>query len=277
MGMRAALSYLLIEDGPLVSALRRIPGFQLCAKNLGALIVPTDYREWFQVQEGIGKGIWLKLNPRTGAQYYQGKADADLQKVLQDYLRPGMVFYDLGTNNGFFSLLGARIVGATGRVVAFEAEPALGAGILENIERNDAHNVRLVRAAVWSNSGSVNFNPADPSISPDYGLGTVTSHAGAKTLVVPSVCLDDFVQSERAPHLIKCDVEGAEVEVFRGAKKVLTEHRPCFECEVHSSDNGNILQAGFVELDYDVKWHSANHFLAVPRNLQIPSVLEEAT
>src|SRR5580658_8215133 len=131
MTVRVMLSHLVIEDGVLLSALRRIPGFQFCAKRFGARIFPTGYREWFQVRDGIGKGIWLKLNPRTGGQYYRGKADTALQKVLQNYLRPGMVFYDLGSNNGFFSLVAARIVGATGRVVAFEAEPGLGLGILE--------------------------------------------------------------------------------------------------------------------------------------------------
>jgi FkbM family methyltransferase len=275
--MRVALSRLVIEDGPLVSALRRIPGFQLCAKHLVGRILPTGYREWFQVRDGIGKGVWLKLNPRTGGQYYRGNADMSLQKVLRDYLRPGMVFYDLGSNNGFFSLVAARIVGATGRVVAFEAEQELGRGILENIERNDVHNTRLVQSAVWSHSGIVDFSPADPCASPDLGHGKVTSHANVKTVVVPSICLDDFVQTDRPPNLIKCDVEGAEVEVFRGARKVLAEYRPCVECEVHSSDNGRLLEAALGEMDYDVKWYSGNHFLATPRNLQFPIISAETT
>lgn len=277
MPMRIILSRLFINNGTLVSALRRIPGFQLCAKSFGALILPAGYREWFQVQDGIGKGVWLKLNPRTGGQYYRGEADVDLQKVLQDYLRPGMVFYDLGSNNGFFSLVAARIVGSTGRVVAFEAEPALGAGILDNIERNGAHNVRLVQSAVWSRSGFVDFSPADPRVSPDSGLGKVVLNADAKALVIPSICLDDFVQTERPPDLIKCDVEGAEVEVFRGATKVLTEYRPFVECEIHSSDNGRLLQAAFGKMEYDVKWHSVNHFLAIPGSFQSLPILEEAT
>lgn len=265
--MRITLSHWLMENDRLLSTLRRVPGFRVCAKKLGARVLPANHREWFQVQDGPGKGVWLKLNPRSGGQYYRGQVDADLQRVLRDYLKPGMVFYDLGSNNGFFSLVAARIVGPAGRVVAFEAEPSLGIDVAENIERNDAQNVRLVRSAVWSSSGFVDFKPVDRLVSPDKGLGRVISRSAAGAISVPSVCLDDFVRTERPPHLIKCDVEGAEVEVFLGARRVLAEHRPDFECEIHSDENGNFLKAEFQKMNYDVRWYSKNHFFARPRDL----------
>jgi len=262
--MRITVSQLIIENGPLLSAMRKIPGFRFCAKGLGSLILSPNYRDWFQIQDGLGKGIWLNLNPRTGSQYYRGQAEPDLQRILRDNLKPGMVFYDLGSNNGFFSLLAARIVGSTGKVIAFEAEPRLGILVRENIDRNSAHNVRLVQKAVWSSSGFVYFKSAEPSVSPDFGVGRVVLHPAAKTVSIPSICLDDFVEAERPPNLIKCDVEGAEVEVFRGAKKVLAEYRPYVECEIHSDENGSLLRAMFAEMKYEVEWISANHFLAAP-------------
>lgn len=274
MDMRITLSQLLIGNNRLLSALRRVPGFRLCAKKLGAHLLPADHREWFQVQDGVAKDIWLKLNPRSGGHYYRGDADAELQGVLRDYLKPGMVFYDLGSNNGFFALIASRIVGPTGTVVAFEAEPSLGMDIAENIEKNDAQNVRLIRSAVWSSGGFVDFKPVDRSVSPGAGLGRVVTNSTTGAISVPSVCLDDFSQTGRAPHLIKCDVEGAEVEVFRGARKVLAEHRPLFECEVHSNENGRVLSAAFEGMNYDVKWYSPGHFLAVPRNQTLHTVLE---
>jgi len=265
--MRTMLARLIVQNGSWLSALKRIPGFQFCVKRLNARLLPTSYRMWFQVQKGAGKGIWLRLNPRTGAQYYLGQADTDLQRILQENLRPGMVFYDIGSNNGFFSLLAGRIVGPEGQVVAFEAEPRLGGIVLENIDRNSAHNVRLVQSAVWSSSGFVDFCPADPSISPDLGLGRVVTNSGVKVVVVPSLCLDEFVETERPPDLIKCDVEGAEVEIFRGAKKVLTKYKPLVECEVHSDEVRRLLPVMFQELKYDVRWLSGNHFFAVPYDL----------
>jgi FkbM family methyltransferase len=274
MDMRITLSHFLVENDRLLSTLKRIPGFRFCAKKFGARMLPAGHREWFQVQEGVGKDVWLKLNPRTGAQYYQGQADADLQRILRDYLKPGMVFYDLGSNNGFFSLVAARIVGPTGGVVAFEAEPRLWTGIVENLERNNVENVRLVRSAVWSSSGFVDFCSVDRLSSPDAGLGRVVSSSAAGTIPVPSVCLDDFAQTERPPDFIKCDVEGAEVAVFRGARKLLVERRPYFECEIHSDENGKLLNAAFEEMNYDVRWYSKNHFFAAPRDLPSRASME---
>ena len=104
--MRTTLSQLLIENDRLLSALKRIPGFGFCVKKYRKRgKMPAGHREWFQVQQGVGKDIWLKLNPWTGGQYYRGEADTNLQGVLRDYLKPGMVFYDIGSNNGFFALI----------------------------------------------------------------------------------------------------------------------------------------------------------------------------
>jgi len=274
MNARIMLSHLLVENDRLLGALRRIPGFRLCARTFGARVLPRDHREWFQVQDGVGKDVWLRLNPRTGGPYYQGRVEAKLQGILRDYLRPGMTFYDLGSNNGFFSLLAARIVGPTGAIVAFEAEPSLWAGIDENIKMNDAQNVQLVRSAVWSTSGCVDFSSVDRHSSLDAGLGRVVSSSSAETISVPSISLDDFAQKERPPDLIKCDVEGAEVEVFRGARRLLADRRPHVECEVHSADNGRLLQAAFEEMNYDVKWYWDNHFFAAPRSLASPTAVE---
>jgi hypothetical protein len=60
MDMRITLSHLLIENDRFLSTLRRIPGFRFCAKKFGVRILPVGHQEWFQVQEGVGKGVWLK-------------------------------------------------------------------------------------------------------------------------------------------------------------------------------------------------------------------------
>jgi len=265
MTMRDTVARFVLNSGSLVRVFKRIPGIRACAKKVAMGVLPVGYRDWFQVQGGVGKGIWLKLNPRTGDAYYRGQAEAQLQQLLQGHLRPSMVFYDLGANNGFFSLLAARLVGQTGKVVAFEAEPRIANDLEENVAKNHACNIRVVRSAVWSSSGAVNFDPADRRMSPDLGTGKVVSRSNERTVGLPAICLDDFVETERPPHFVKCDTEGAEVEVFRGATKLLAKFRPYFECEVHSQENRLFLQDAFEQMNYDVRWCSANHFLAVPR------------
>jgi hypothetical protein len=66
-----------------------------------------------QVQRGPAQGLWLHLNPRTGHSYFEGEGELEVQRVMEQYLRPGMIFYDIGANIGFFSpreLSGKRAV-----------------------------------------------------------------------------------------------------------------------------------------------------------------------
>lgn len=64
---------------------------------------------------------------------------------------------------------------------------------------------------------------------------------------------------------MKCDVEGAEVEVFCGAERLLREKQPAILCEMHSGENKRALRAQFARLDYQSRLLDENHVLALPR------------
>ena len=174
------------------------------------------------------------------------------------------MFYDLGANIGFFSLLAARLVGANGRVFGFEPDPEIAGRLRRNIERNGFANVTAVEAGIWSSSGEANFLSADSS-SPDRGVGKFALD-GNPAAGTPTRCvsLDEFVQTAPAPDVIKCDIEGAEVEAFRGAGKLLRERRPWVLCEMHSEANGQFLRAYFAELGYRAETVDELHVRFVP-------------
>src|SRR5260370_19554086 len=92
-----------------------------------------------------------------------------------------MIFYDIGANIGFFSLLAGRIVGKDGRVIAFEPDPELGARLRVNVRRNDLQVISVEEKAVWFESGTVSFERADPATSPDRGLGHIVARGGDET------------------------------------------------------------------------------------------------
>ena len=110
-----------------LKSLRRLPFLGNCLSWIGEKVVPRDTRTWAQVETGPAAGIWLRLNPRTGLDTVRGTGEPEVQDALRRHLRPGMTFYDLGANIGFFSLLAARLVGEQGRVFAFEADPEIAA------------------------------------------------------------------------------------------------------------------------------------------------------
>src|SRR5207302_7866683 len=128
------------------------------------------------------QGLWLHLNARTGRTYFEGAGEPEVQNALQQCLRPGMIFYDIGANIGFFSLLAARIVGKDGRVVAFEADPEIAARLREHVTRNNFPAISVEEKAVWLEAGTVCFARTDPEMSPDRGLGRVVASSTVATI-----------------------------------------------------------------------------------------------
>jgi FkbM family methyltransferase len=247
--------------------LRRLPVIGPLLRWASGKLVPRDSLSWVQVQNGPAQGVWLHLNPRTGRDYFLGAVEPEVQVVLQKHLRAGMTFYDVGANIGFFSLLGGRLVGPQGRVMAFEADPEIAARLRAHVERNKlAPTVVVEEKAVWSSSDPVFFARADADVSPDRGLGHVVANRVEEiepgTIWIAAVSLDEYVAGSVAPDFIKCDVEGAEVEVFRGAQKLLAENRPTILCEMHSEENQRILTEQFTGLGYGCKRCGTNHILA---------------
>jgi hypothetical protein len=74
--------------------------------------------------------------------------------------------------------------------------------------------------------------------------------------------VDEYVGGSGAPDFIKCDVEGAEVEVFRGAEKLLNEKRPLILCEMHGEENRQTLLKVFADFGYRCEPCGKNHILA---------------
>jgi FkbM family methyltransferase len=259
------MAQLFLRYASPLAGLRRWPVVGPCLRWASGKMVPRDSLAWVQIQKGPAAGLWMRLNPRTGGNAFAGGGEPEVQRALQDYLRPAMTFYDIGANIGFFSLLAARLVGPTGRVTSFEADPEVAARLREHIARNNFSQVTVVEKAVWSGQQAVPFLRTDPGVSPDRGLGHVVSTASAGTIEVEGVSLDDYIAAYPAPDFLKCDVEGAELEVFRGAHRLLREKRPGILCEMHSDENRRILVEEFSRLGYVCKAPDETHVLALPR------------
>lgn len=151
-----------------------------------------------------------------------------------------------------------------GRVFSFEPDAEVAGRLRRNIARNDFSNVTVEQAGVWSSSGEMTFRPADAS-SPDHGTGSIVARSDkAQGVTVQCVSLDDFGRSAPPPDAIKCDIEGAEVEMLRGAKSILTSRRPWILCEMHSESNNRACRAILQDFGYSFELVDSNHILGVP-------------
>lgn len=260
-GVRQWAGQLMLRAPAPLRSLREAPLIGKLIHRWSYSVLPAEERVWVQVKAGQAKGIWLHLNPRTGVDYLNGSGEEASQATIASRLRPGDVFYDLGANIGLFSLLAARLVGSEGRIFSFEPDPEIAARLRENAARNGSTNITVTEAGVWSLSGSRNFVAASAA-SPDRGTGTfVAEHEGRP---IQCVSLDDFVRTAAPPAAIKCDVEGAEVEVLRGATQTLKTYRPWILCETHSLECDRGARELLAGLGYELRTIDAKHFLALP-------------
>jgi FkbM family methyltransferase len=257
---------LFLRYGSSFTSLRRIPVLGDALSWASRKLLPRDALMWVRIQAGHAEGLWILVNPRTGQSTLQGLGEPVVQQALVDYLGPGMTFYDVGANIGFFSLLAARIVGPFGHVVSFEADPEIAERLRENLARNEFDQATVVQKAVWSEPSTVFFVRVDANISPDRGLGYVaTSSVAGNTIAVDAVSLDAFPSSYPSPDFIKCDVEGAEAAVFEGTERLLREKRPILLVEMHSASNYRELTRKFAQFGYRCSDLDENHVLALPR------------
>lgn len=139
-------------------------------------------------------------------------------------IEPGDFVIDIGANYGWFTLLMAGAVGASGRVVAIEPWPQTCNELRRNVTRNGfASRVQIHEVAVSDSSGTVSFNLFAELPHGHASMSTL----GRRDFVsqqVRALRLDDLVDPEEhgAPTVIKIDVEGAERLALEGARGVLS-------------------------------------------------------
>ena len=260
------LANLLLRFTPSLAGLRRLPVLGDSLSWISRKLVPRDALIWVQIQHGPSEGLWIRVNPRTGQNVQKGIGEPQVQKALVDHLRPGMTFYDVGANIGFFSLMAARLVGPEGRVISFEADPEIAARLRENLARNRFTHAHVEQKAVWSEPGTVPFERVDPNTSPDRGLGYVSTNGSAPGAIpVEAVSLDQYAASHPPPDFLKCDVEGSEVAVVQGAAQLLSGKRPILLVEMHSPENHRTLRQKFAGHGYLCQNLDENHVLALPQ------------
>jgi FkbM family methyltransferase len=150
--------------------------------------------------------------------------------LLEAQVQPGMVVADVGANIGLFTYLLARRVGERGLVYAFEPNPALFASLETNCRTNGLANVRLHNIALGAQDDTLTLRRARFN-SGDSRLSRATSPEARDGVSVPVRPIDALLDG-RPLDFLKIDVQGWELEVFRGMRGQLAGSRPlkiCFE------------------------------------------------
>lgn len=131
-------------------------------------------------------------------------------QALEERLREGFVFVDIGANVGAYSLFVAARAGGAARILAIEPQPHIFDRLVHNIRLNPFHTVKAVACAVADKAGELTLF-LDPRNSGESSVKILRS-SNAATVRVPATTLLDLVTAEGFDRIdaVKIDVEGAE-------------------------------------------------------------------
>ncbi len=215
--------------------LRRSPLFRDSYQRMASSLKDRDG----VVVAGPSQG--LRFNPgQSDSRFLLGTFEPAMQKTLASCLQPGMVFFDVGANVGFLSILAARLVGGAGQVHCFEPLPANAEQIRHNADLNQFPNVVVHQVALAQTDSTATFRVSE---RPTFGAlsdspMTVDKQIGTIDVAVRS--LDSMFEQGQlsGPNLIKVDVEGSEIDFLAGAEAVIRRFRPVMAIELHGTNQG---------------------------------------
>lgn len=202
----------------------------------------------------------MYISPECGLSYWFGLRPS--QKLLEnaaETVKPGSVIWDVGANMGLFSFAAAGLAGAKGRVYSFEPDVMLVSLLRRSARLNpEAAPVEVIPCAVSDSVALVRFNIAARSRASNSLAGFGASQTGGirETQTVLTVSLDWMAERIPPPDVLKIDVEGAELGVFRGAARLLETRRPCIIFESHPESREEVstqlLKLGYSLYDSDL-------------------------
>jgi FkbM family methyltransferase len=178
-------------------------------------------------QQQLLKRIYFAWKIRSG-RFRSEEPDYTLVRSL---LAEGDWVLDIGANFGQYTLLFSSLVGARGRVFAFEPIPETFELLAANAQHFPFHNVTLLNVAASDDCGMRSMTVPASENGPNYYTARITGADGERTVFS---CPVDALPMTQRVRLVKIDVEGHELAVLAGMKELLARDRPHLIVEASS-------------------------------------------
>lgn len=159
-----------------------------------------------------------------------GYFEKESSQIVKKLIKPGYVIIDVGANIGYYSVIFAKLTGATGRVFAFEPTKLFYDALSNNLHENNVKNcviynlglsnVKQRKTIQISNSSATLHEPNIKNVVAKENINLVTLNTFAKKEKITRV---DF---------IKVDIDGHEPHFMEGAWETLDIWEPIILLEV---------------------------------------------
>jgi FkbM family methyltransferase len=165
------------------------------------------------------------------------------KRVYLSFVQRGDVVLDVGANVGTHAVFLSHVVRAEGKVLAFEPLTPNVDALLETIRRRSRiSNISIIQTAVGNPGKSpqevvirVPGNDLTQASLRLQGAGSWQGQTSVREYKVLLTSLDAESEVQALPSIdfIKIDVEGGELDVWKGAAETVRRHHPLVYCEVY--------------------------------------------
>ncbi len=229
--------------------LMSVPGRYFTAQGYKWLIYRYTKKGMMTVARTFfGQPINIILPSATDIYLTGGKthpSEIRLARYMVKNLNDGAQFLDVGAHFGYFTLLGACLVGANGKVISVEASPATYKVLLKNVEdrkRVTSQNIALSdkQEEITFNEFPVLLSEYNSIIGKQYEKEEWYKANAPKQVKIQGYDLTTLLAEQQFnPTLIKIDVEGAEDMVVRGGLEYFKQHKPTIIMEYLANPDKN--------------------------------------
>lgn len=192
-------------------------------------------------------------------------------RLFEKLVAPESNVVEVGSHIGLHAIPLARMA-ARGQVFCFEPQRILHQILCANSALNNCTNLHAANRAVGNARGMVEIAATDyatpwnyGSFSVDRGFSTEGEFRGlqrAERIEITRLDDEAAIAALRSVRLLKIDVEGFELQVIEGARKLIDAHRPVLFVENNKQENGDALIAAIRALGYECYWFVAERFRA---------------
>lgn len=201
------------------------------------------------------RDVVMYVSSEAGLRYLKPSlkgVDPTLLVVVDEFVEPGHVVWDIGANIGLFTFAAALRAGRDGRLLSVEADTWNADMLRRSAARQSDSSapIVVVPLAVSDKPGVDSFEIAVRNRATNALVGHGSSQTGGirQRHLVPTVTLNCLAEHFPPPHVLKIDVEGAEALVLGAASRVLGA-RPIVFCEVFE-DNAEAVRAALSPYGY---------------------------